>query len=186
MPCKALHALQATPSLRLWTNLHHIPSPLHATPTHMPFLLLNEYTESAPAYNPLYTVFSLCLGCFSPKELHDPLPCFLQMLLLFSHSVVSDTLRPHRLYPARLHCSWDFPGKKTEISFSRGSSRARDWTWISCIGRWILYQWATWEVQLTQCLHFNIAFVRNLILLEKLWASTPHTMVTAIIPLLLF
>ena len=30
------------------------------------------------------------------------------------------------------------------ISFSKGSSRARDWTLVcfaSCIGRWVLYQW---------------------------------------------
>ena len=34
------------------------------------------------------------------------------------------------------------------ISSSRRSSRPRDRTclsWASCIGRWILYQWATWE-----------------------------------------
>ena len=31
------------------------------------------------------------------------------------------------------------------ISFSRGSSRPRDWTPISCIGRQILYHWASWE-----------------------------------------
>ena len=34
------------------------------------------------------------------------------------------------------------------ISFSRGSSQPRDWTHVSCvscIGRWILYHWATWE-----------------------------------------
>ena len=31
------------------------------------------------------------------------------------------------------------------ISFFRGSSWPRDWTWVSCIGRWILYHWATWE-----------------------------------------
>ena len=31
------------------------------------------------------------------------------------------------------------------ISFSRGSSWPRDWTHISCIGRWILYHWATRE-----------------------------------------
>jgi len=31
------------------------------------------------------------------------------------------------------------------ISSSMGSSRPRDWTGISCIGRWILYHWATWE-----------------------------------------
>ena len=28
------------------------------------------------------------------------------------------------------------------ISFSRGSSWPRDQTWVSCIGRWILYHWA--------------------------------------------
>ena len=32
------------------------------------------------------------------------------------------------------------------ISSSRGSSRSRNWTCISCIGRWILYHWATSEV----------------------------------------
>ena len=31
------------------------------------------------------------------------------------------------------------------ISFSRGSSQPRDWTYISCIGRKILYCWATGE-----------------------------------------
>ena len=33
------------------------------------------------------------------------------------------------------------------ISFSRGSSWGRDQTHISCIGKWILYHWATWEAQ---------------------------------------
>ena len=32
------------------------------------------------------------------------------------------------------------------MSFSRGSSRPRDWNCVSCIGRWILYCWATREV----------------------------------------
>ena len=31
------------------------------------------------------------------------------------------------------------------ISFSRGSSQPRDWICVSCIGRQILYHWATWE-----------------------------------------
>ena len=30
-------------------------------------------------------------------------------------------------------------------SYSRGSSRPRDQTHVSCIGRWILYHWVTWE-----------------------------------------
>ena len=34
------------------------------------------------------------------------------------------------------------------ISFSRGSSRPRHWTQVSCIGRQILYHWATWEASL--------------------------------------
>ena len=36
------------------------------------------------------------------------------------------------------------------ISFSRGSFQPRDWTcisWISCIGRWILYHCAPWEAE---------------------------------------
>ena len=31
------------------------------------------------------------------------------------------------------------------ISFSRSSSRTRDWTCVSCVGRQILYHWATRE-----------------------------------------
>ena len=31
------------------------------------------------------------------------------------------------------------------ISSSRGSSWSRDWTHVSCIGRWVLYHWATRE-----------------------------------------
>ena len=33
------------------------------------------------------------------------------------------------------------------ICFSRGWSQLRDQTYISCIGRWLLYHWATGEVQ---------------------------------------
>ena len=32
-----------------------------------------------------------------------------------SHSVVSDSLRPHGLQPARLLCAWDSPGRNTEV-----------------------------------------------------------------------
>ena len=35
-----------------------------------------------------------------------------------------------------------------DISYSRGSSQPRDWTHVSCIfciGRQIVYHWATWE-----------------------------------------
>ena len=40
----------------------------------------------------------------------------------------------------------DPPGKNTRVScLARGSSQPRDWTCISCIGRWILHHWATKE-----------------------------------------
>ena len=31
------------------------------------------------------------------------------------HSVVSDSLQPHGLYPTRLLCPWNSPGKNTEV-----------------------------------------------------------------------
>ena len=33
----------------------------------------------------------------------------------WSHSVVSDTLQPRGLWPTRLLCPWDFPGKNTGV-----------------------------------------------------------------------
>jgi len=62
-------------------------------------------------------------------------------------SVMSDSLQPHRLWPSRLLCPWNFPATILEwvvISSLRGSSRLRDQTCIccvSCTGRWILYHW---------------------------------------------
>ena len=44
--------------------------------------------------------------------------------------------------------SMGFPRQELEwatISFTRGSSRPKNRTCISCIGRQILYHWATWE-----------------------------------------
>ena len=65
-----------------------------------------------------------------------------------SHSVVSDSVASWAVEPAKLLCPWDYPGKNTRlgyISSSRGSSPPRDWAHVSCIGRWILQHWATWE-----------------------------------------
>ena len=36
------------------------------------------------------------------------------------------------------------------MSFSKGSSQPRDRIHISCIGKWILYHWATWEAHSLQ------------------------------------
>ena len=63
---------------------------------------------------------------------------------VLSHSVVSDSLQlpfssVHRNFQTRI-LEWG------PISFSKGSSRCRDQTCVSCISRQILYHWATWEV----------------------------------------
>ena len=39
------------------------------------------------------------------------------------------------------------PWRWVVISFSRESFQPRDRTCVSCNGRWILYQWATWEAR---------------------------------------
>ena len=48
-------------------------------------------------------------------------------------------LWPHGLYPDRLLCPWDFPGKNTGVGchfLFKGSSQLRDWTCISCLAGW--------------------------------------------------
>ena len=65
-------------------------------------------------------------------------------------SVMSNSATPwfkgssfHRIFQARI-LEW------VAISSSRGYSRPRDWTHVSCIGRWILYQWVTREARKIQ------------------------------------
>ena len=57
-------------------------------------------------------------------------------------------LRLHELQPARLLCPWDLPARPLQqvaTSFSRASSRPRDRTGVSCIGRQTLAHCPTWE-----------------------------------------
>ena len=70
---------------------------------------------------------------------------YVLMFALVSKSCLT-FLQPHRLWPSRLFCPWDFPGKNTGVgchSLLRGSSQSRDrietQSWVSCIGRWDLY-----------------------------------------------
>ena len=72
-------------------------------------------------------------------------------VLLFSHSAVSNSLRPPGLWPPRLLCPWSFPGKNTALGchfllqgifLTQGSNPV---SCVSCIGRCILYHCAAWE-----------------------------------------
>ena len=66
-------------------------------------------------------------------------------------SALLDSSQPFPLKPTRLLCPWVSQARILEwvdISFSRGSSRLRDRTYISCISkscRQILYHWAIAE-----------------------------------------
>ena len=56
---------------------------------------------------------NVCLCCLlmSPKHLEQ----YLAQLCVLNHLVVSSSLRPHGLYPARLLCPWTLPGKNTGV-----------------------------------------------------------------------
>ena len=52
----------------------------------------------------------------------------------------------HRLPGSSVHgISQERRLESVAFSSSRGSSWLRDWTCVSCISRWSLYHWATWE-----------------------------------------
>ena len=71
------------------------------------------------------------------------------------HLVMSHSLWPHRLRSAtRLLCPWNFPGKNTEVGNhfllqgifpTQTGIKPMSVSCVSCIGRQILYHWATWE-----------------------------------------
>ena len=48
-----------------------------------------------------------------------PSPMHESEMWKWSHSVVSDSSRPHGLQPTRLLCPWDFPGKSTGVGCHR-------------------------------------------------------------------
>ena len=57
------------------------------------------------------------------------------------------------------------------ISFSRGSFWPRDWTWVSCIGRQILYHWATRKAHYSIYYLLTCYFDFNFFLLLKILKS---------------
>ena len=87
------------------------------------------------------------------------LPCCWPEEVQWSRSVVSDSMRPHGLEPARLHgilqariLQW------VAISFSRGSSRLRDWTQVSCTAGISFNLWATREAHDSGLLYFYFSW----------------------------
>ena len=68
--------------------------------------------------------------------------CVRSLLQLFATPWTSPTNLPgssvHGIFQARIL-------EQVPISYSRGSSWARNWTCVSCFGSQILYHWGTWE-----------------------------------------
>ena len=61
---------------------------------------------------------------------------FVCVCVCISLSAVSVSLEPQGLYPTRLLCPWNSPGKNTGVDchpFFRGSSWPRGWTWVSTL-----------------------------------------------------
>ena len=81
---------------------------------------------------------SLSLG-FSRQEhwsgLPFPSPMHESGKWKWSHSVVSDSLRPHGLQPTRLLHLWDFPGKSTRV----GCHCLLHFNWLRNIKGWICF-----------------------------------------------
>ena len=74
------------------------------------------------------------------------------LLLLFSCSVASDSLWSQGLWPTRLLCPWDFPGRNARVVAASflGSPWPRDWTHVSRNGTQILCHGATREAPFPQ------------------------------------
>ena len=68
------------------------------------------------------------------------------------------------------------------FSFSRGSSRPKDWTRVSCICKWMLYHWASREalkkenlviIYVCVCVYINISKCNELIMQYTYLCSNP-------------
>ena len=87
------------------------------------------------------------LSCSNSAWLRSSTSRYVHVCVL-SCSVVSNSLQRHGLQSARLLCPWDFPGKNSGVGchfLLQGIFPTQDVSWISCIGRWILYHGAIWE-----------------------------------------
>ena len=71
------------------------------------------------------------------------------LLLLLSCYAMPDSLWPHGLWPSRLLCPWDFPGKNTGVGchlLLHGSSRPRDKHWSSALADWFFTADPSWKL----------------------------------------
>ena len=118
----------SVPSMFLWTSYHHasIPSSIKLRPFCNPLFPYQVYSALSVSYLLSSESGNCCLVAKSCLTLCHPMDCSPP-----GYSI-------HGISQARI-LEW------VVISFSKGSSWPRDWTFISCIGRQIPYHWATRE-----------------------------------------
>ena len=90
------------------------PCLVHSYVLGPPFAIIQGSFLLSPVLDPL---FSISLVSFI-------LVCVCEVAL-----VMSNSLRPHELEPAKLLCPWDYPGKNAAVGchlLLRGSSQTRD------------------------------------------------------------
>ena len=139
---------------RLWASTHAqscltLPDPMDCSPlgssnhgisrqeywSGLPFLSPGDLPDLGS--EPTSVEFAaLKAESFAPRHLGS------RCVLCVSCSVMSDSLWPHGLQPAKLLCPWDFPGKNTGVGCHFLLQRiflTWGWTWVSCIRDRILY-----------------------------------------------
>ena len=78
----------------------------------------SRYTSAPSCAFSKYLNYIILFSCFKPVNPKGNQPwMFTGEVKKWSHSVMSNSLRPHGLYPARLPCPWDFPGKNTGMGY---------------------------------------------------------------------
>ena len=106
---------------------------------------------------------SVVLGLYeAPHRVRKRSQSLVLSISLSLCSVVSDSLQPRGAVAHHAPLSKEFflarILESTAVCFSRGSSRPRDLTQVSCvpcIGRWILYHCVIWEAHIVLLLTFT-------------------------------
>ena len=81
-----------------------------ASSTHIPRVQEMQLYLNSPE-----AVFWVRHSKYTPKTLQIPLLLYVRLCVLFTQSCPTLCDPILRLYPARLLCPWDFPGKKTRV-----------------------------------------------------------------------
>ena len=92
----------------------------------------------------------------------------------WSHSVVSDSLRPHGLQPTRLLYPWDFPGKSTGVG-------CHCLLWLVSLKtvKFVYWKPLLWRLHLSPIYPIEIQYYFCLVHKERTWRYQIHQSLTS-------